>query len=264
MASKVQITLHWLDRSRAQRIIWLLEELRLQYRLTTYKRLPDQQAPASLKAVHPLGKSPVLELTNLRTKKSLVLAESANIVEYLAEHFGSHLIPDKWREDSKGEVGDETDEWLRYKYYMNYSEGSLMALIGTGALKNGIKNAPVPFFIKPLTSRIAGMLESAYLNHNYDSHFSFLESEMSNVSAALPQEQSGGSPKEGPFVCGPKLTAVDFMMAFPLEAAQQIAGLNQEKYPLLTDYLKRVQSREAYQRAIERIIKETGKYDPGI
>jgi len=76
--------------------------------------------------------------------------------------------------------------------------------------------------------------------------------------AVEPQE--GG----GPFVCGPRLTAVDFMMAFPLEAAQQIAGLSKEKYPVLTDYLKRVKGREAYQRAIERIIKETGKYEPGI
>ncbi len=113
MASKVQITLHWLDRSRAQRIIWLLEELRLQYRLVTYQRKPDQQAPASLKAVHPLGKSPVLELTHPRASKPLVLAESANIVEYLAEHFGTHLIPKRWKEDSRREVGDETDEWLR-------------------------------------------------------------------------------------------------------------------------------------------------------
>jgi glutathione S-transferase len=140
MASKVQITLHWLDRSRAQRIIWLLEELRLQYRLVTYQRKTDQQAPASLKAVHPLGKSPVLELKHPRAEKPLVLAESANIVEYLAEHFGTHLIPKKWKEDSKREVGDETDEWLRYKFYMNYSEGSLMTLIGTGALKNGQYN----------------------------------------------------------------------------------------------------------------------------
>jgi glutathione S-transferase len=136
-SSSIQLTLHWLDRSRAQRIIWLLEELRLQYRLTTYQRLPDQQAPATLKSVHPLGKAPVLEINNLNTKKSLVLAESATIVEYVAKHFGPHLIPEKWREGLKGEVGGETREWLRYKFYMSYSEGSLMSLIGTGALKNG-------------------------------------------------------------------------------------------------------------------------------
>jgi glutathione S-transferase len=131
-------------------------------------------------------------------------------------------------------------------------------------LQLAIKNAPVPFFIKPLTGRIAGQLESEYLSHNYDSHFSYLESEMSIVSAELAHESFDRCSKEGPFICGPKLTAVDFMMAIPLEAAQQIAGLNEEKYPLLTEYTKRIQSRAAYQRVIERIVKETGKYEPGI
>jgi glutathione S-transferase len=54
------------------------------------------------------------------------------------------------------------------------------------------------------------------------------------------------------------------MMVFPLEAAQQIAGLTEEKYPLLTGYVKAVQGREAYKRAIERIVAETGSYEPGI
>jgi len=141
-SSSIHITLHWLDRSRAQRIIWLLEELQLQYRLVTYRRLSDNQAPASLKAVHPLGKSPVLEINQPRWIKPLVLAESANIVEYVAEHFGRNLVPDKWKEGTKtaepeSGLREETEEWLRYRFYMHYSEGSLMALIGSGALKNG-------------------------------------------------------------------------------------------------------------------------------
>jgi glutathione S-transferase len=87
---------------------------------------------------------------------------------------------------------------------------------------------------------------------------------MSSASAELPEAPSVGDPKDGSFICGPKLTTVDIMMAFPLEAAQQIGGLSKEKYPLLTDYVKRLQSREAYQSAIKRIIEETGKYDAGI
>jgi glutathione S-transferase len=122
-----------------------------------------------------------------------------------------------------------------------------------------IKNAPVPFFIKPLTGRIAGQLEKEYLDHNYESHFSFLESELASYQPKPPPSKP--SPY---FFCGLKLSAADFMMAFPLEAAQQIAGLTEAKYPLLTDYVKRVQRREAYKRAIERIIKETGSYEAGI
>ncbi|RDW85808.1 hypothetical protein BP5796_04133 [Coleophoma crateriformis] len=261
----IQLTLHWLNRSRAQRIIWLLEELRLQYRLVTYERLPDQQAPPSLKAIHPLGKSPVLEVNNSRTKKTLVLAESANIVQYITEHFGQHLIPKKWQDGLEGEVGGETDEWMRNSYYMHYAEGSLTALIAAGALKNGIKTATVPFFIKPLTGMIAGKIETDYLNHNFNAHLSFLESEMSSISKAANNLSPGeSSTADGPFISGLKLTPADFMMAFPLEAAQQIAGLTKTKYPFLTDYVARVQSREAYKAAIEHIIEQTGTYEPGI
>jgi glutathione S-transferase len=86
---------------------------------------------------------------------------------------------------------------------------------------------------------------------------------MSEVSTTSTNE-TPTDVEEGPFVSGPKLTASDFMMGFPLEAAQQISGLTKTKYPLLTDYIKRIQGREAYQKAIQRIIKETGKYEAGI
>lgn len=128
-------------------------------------------------------------------------------------------------------------------------------------LKNekGIKNAPVPFFIKPFTRTIAGMLETAYLNHNYESHLSFLESELEARQSPATSTDSKSS-----FICGPSLTAADFMMIFPLEAAHQIAGLTETRYPYLTAYIKAIQQRDAYKRAIERIVKETGSYDPNI
>jgi len=122
----------------------------------------------------------------------------------------------------------------------------------------------VPFFIKPFTGKVASLLESEYLNHNYESHLSFLEGEMTDVATETKNAASNGDPNDGPFISGPKLTAADFMMAFPLEAAQQIAGLTKAKHPLLTAYIARVQSRDAYKKAVERIIKETGDYVPGI
>ena len=132
-----ELTLHWLDRSRAQRIVWLLEECRLQYKIVTYKRQPDQQAPSSLKAVHPLGKSPVLEVKVRPDGPSRMMAESANIVEYISEHFGRHLIPQQWKTGQQGRILGETEEWLRYKFFMNYAEGSLMSLAAQSALKDG-------------------------------------------------------------------------------------------------------------------------------
>jgi glutathione S-transferase len=103
------------------------------------------------------------------------------------------------------------------------------------------------------------MMETEYLNKNYEAHLSFLESELASY-----QPKPTPSEPAPYFMCGLKLTAADFMMAFPLEAAQQIGGLTKAKYPLLTDYVKRAQGRGAYKRAIERIVKETGSYEAGI
>jgi glutathione S-transferase len=71
------MTVHYLAKSRAHRIVWLLEELGLAYQVKTYQRRPDYRAPRSLKAVHPLGKSPVVEVDGK------VIAESGAIIEYL-------------------------------------------------------------------------------------------------------------------------------------------------------------------------------------
>jgi glutathione S-transferase len=116
-----------LEQSRAHRILWLLEELDIPYELKTFKRGSDKLAPKGLKDIHPLGKSPILTLSSPSSKAPLVLAESAFIAEYLCDHFGgAHLVPQRFDAGKGGEVGGETEEWLRYRYYMHYTEGSLM------------------------------------------------------------------------------------------------------------------------------------------
>ena len=72
-------------------------------------------APKELKDVHPLGKSPVISIEVEGMGKPLVLAESGLIVEYLIEHFGPHLAPKRYAEGKEGQVGGETESWLRYK-----------------------------------------------------------------------------------------------------------------------------------------------------
>lgn len=87
-------------------------------------------APKELKEVHPLGKSPVIGVQNANTDKPLILAESGFIAEYLCDHFnGEHLVPKRYKEGKEGQVGGETDEWLRFRYFMHYAEGSLMPLL---------------------------------------------------------------------------------------------------------------------------------------
>jgi len=105
------IRVHHLDASRSHRIVWLLEELGLAYEVVSYRRDPKTMlAPASLRRVHPLGKSPVVE------EDGRVLAESGAIIESLVERHGaSTLAP------SRG-----TPAWERYLYWLHYAEGSAM------------------------------------------------------------------------------------------------------------------------------------------
>lgn len=86
-------------------------------------------APPELKAVHPLGKSPIITIERPEYAQPLVLAESAAIVEYLLNHFGGEekgLVPKKFASDEDAAKNLETEEWLRYRFYMHYVEGSLM------------------------------------------------------------------------------------------------------------------------------------------
>ena len=126
-----------LEKSRSQRVLWLLEELKVKYELKTFKRT-DMLAPPELKEIHPLGKSPVVSIEIESNKaKPLVLAESASIIEYLIDHFGPHLAPKRYQAGKDGELGGEMDDWIRYRYFMHYAEGSLMPLLVISLLFNG-------------------------------------------------------------------------------------------------------------------------------
>ncbi len=107
------LTVHHLNNSRSQRVLWLLEELGVPYQIVRYERQPDMRAPPELRAIHPLGKSPVI------TDNGNVVAESGAIVEYLIETYGDgRLIPPP-----------STPERLRYTYWLHYAEGSAMPLL---------------------------------------------------------------------------------------------------------------------------------------
>jgi glutathione S-transferase len=86
-------------------------------------------APAELKSVHPLGKSPLVTVEVPGQTKALVLAESAFISEYLTDNFAPHLKPAQYAAGQEGKVGLETESWTRYRFYMHYAEGSLMSLL---------------------------------------------------------------------------------------------------------------------------------------
>lgn len=108
--------------------MWLLEELKLEYEVKTFK-LQGYQAPPELKNIHPLGKAPILVIESDARPTPLVLAESGNLMEYLIDHYGSRLAPKKFLDGKEGQVGGETEEWLRYRYYMHYAEGTVMIFL---------------------------------------------------------------------------------------------------------------------------------------
>lgn len=122
-----------LNNSRAQRFVWLLEELGLSYDIEFFQRDKDMFAPPELRKIHPLGKSPIIGITLPATEeqgeqRELVLAESGFIAQYLTEHLGHTrpLLPKRYRDGQEGQLGGETEQWMRYQYFLHYAEGSLM------------------------------------------------------------------------------------------------------------------------------------------
>lgn len=212
------ITVHHLNNSRSQRILWTLEELGVPYEVKRYEREPSMQAPASLRAVHPLGKSPVI------TDGDRTLAESGAIIEYLVETYGNGRL--------KPAAG--TPERVNYTYFLHYAEGSLMPLLLMKLIFNRMPER-LPFFMKPVGKAIAAGANKQLLDPQIGNHFMFLE-------GALAQRE---------WFAGPDFTAADIQMSFPLEAASARAPIVRQM-PKLSSFLDRIHARPAYKRALEK------------
>jgi glutathione S-transferase len=214
------IVVHHLERSRSHRVLWMLEELGLPYELVTYQGDPQTiLAPPALRAIHPLGKSPVI------TDDGIAIAESGAILEYLVErHGGGRLAP---------AVG--TPAHLRYRYFLHYAEGSLMPPLLVKLIASKIATAKMPFFARPIARKIAGSIESSFVDPNLTRHLAFLEAELTGRT----------------WFAGDELTAADIQMSYPLEAAMSRGGAA-ARTPQLTRVLAAMRARPAYARAIER------------
>jgi glutathione S-transferase len=214
------LVVHHLNNSRSQRILWLLEELGVEYDLRCYQR--DRKtlfAPPELKAVHPLGKSPVMQ------DGDLVLAESGAIVEYLADRYGG------------GRLARPHDAPARaqYIYWLHYAEGSAMPPLLMKLIFDRVVAAPMPIFARPVVRKVHQSVMRAFIGPQLNLHLDYLESQLATREWFLDGEFS----------------AADVQMSFPLETAVARGGLDQTR-PRLMDWLGRVQARPAYQRAVER------------
>ena len=219
------IVVHHLNNSRSQRVLWLLEELGLEYEIVRYQRDPKTMlAPPALRAIHPLGKSPVI------TDGDVTVAESGAIVEYLVERYGNGmLVPPPGTADKR-----------RWTYFMHYAEGSAMTPLLMKLVFDRVESGPAPFFVKPVARAIAHKVKSMYIQPQIEQHLDYLEAELS----------------QHPWFAGEHFSAADIQMSFPLEAAAARAGLD-GKRPHLRAFLDRIHARPAFQRALER----GGPYD---
>jgi glutathione S-transferase len=220
------IVVHHLNNSRSQRVLWLLEELGVPYDVKRYERdRKTMLAPPELRAVHPLGKSPVV------TDDGNTVAESGAVAEYLLERYGQGRLAPR--------AG--TPERLRFTYWLHYAEGSAMPPLLLKLLVDRIERAKVPFFARPITRAIAGRLKDEFIGPQLETHLSYMDAQLTKSL----------------WFAGDEFTAADIQMSFPVEVAVSRAGLTETTRPHLWAYLRRIHDRPAYKRAVER----GGAYD---
>ncbi|MDN7354322.1 glutathione S-transferase [Acetobacter senegalensis] len=215
------ITVHHLDNSRSQRVLWLLEELELSYDIQFYKRDPKtMMAPKSLLAIHPLGKSPVITDTD----GNVTLAESGAIIEYLINKYGNgRLAPAR-----------DTPEYTRFIYWLHYAEGSAMPPLLLKLIFGMLpKKAPLPF--RPFAFLVSKGAQTQLINPQVKLHMDYWERSLS----------------ESEWFAGNDFTAADIQMSFPLEAAAARAGATDNRLHVGA-FLRRIHDRPSYQRALHR------------
>jgi len=222
LTPEVPIVLHHLNNSRSHRIIWLLEELKVNYTIKQYMRGSDMLAPKELSEVHPLGKSPVI------TDGPHTIAESGAIIEYLVDKYGPQLKPGV----------EDTEHRLHYTFWLHYAEGSLMSPL----LMKLIFDATVtrsPFFIRPIARGISSAVHASFITPNLKKHFAFVEKHL----------------ETNEYFCGDKFSAADIQMSFPIQAGNSRGS--EHIGPKTKEWLAKVEGRDAYKVTLEK----GGKYD---
>lgn len=214
------IKVHHLADSRSQRVLWLLEELGLDYEIIRYERDPKTMlAPAALRAVHPLGKSPVIE------DGAVVVAETGAVVEYLLDTYD---VENRLRPARGTQAGRQ------FSYWHHYAEGSAMPPL---LLKLVFSQLPrrAPGLVRPLVRSIASKANAGFIGPQIKTHIDWQEKSLSS---------SG-------WFAGDSFSAADIMMSFPLEAAASRA-IARADYPHIDRFLSTIHARPAWIKALSR------------
>lgn len=213
------LKLHHLNNSRSTRIIWLLEELGLDYELVKYEREDTRLAPDALKRIHPLGKAPILQ------DGKLTIAESGAIIEYILHQY------DIKNAFSPTTVGSQ--EWLDYLFWLHFAEGSAMPPLLLNLIFNAIPERS-PRLIKPIAKGISKQVMKSFVQPNIDRHNALIEETLAKQ----------------PWFAGEKLTGADVQMSFIIEAIKARGGL--DNLPNMKKWLNTVRARPAYKAALEK------------
>jgi glutathione S-transferase len=214
------ITVHHLNNSRSQRVLWALEELEVPYEIVKYER--DRQtmlAPPELARIHPLGKSPVV------VDAGATLAESGAILEYLADAYGKgKFVPPAG-----------TQAYRDCRYFMHYAEGSLMPYLLLKLIFGKIKSAKLPFFVKPIAKKIAGKVSADFIDPNLTRHVKFI----------------GDHLEKHAWFAGDDISIADFQMLFAIEGILSRAK-DFTLSPKLGQWVAKCQARPAFKRALDK------------
>jgi len=213
-------TVHHLNNSRSQRVLWALEELEVPYEIVKYERdRTTMLAPPALEKIHPLGKSPVV------VDNGATYAESGAILEYLAETYGKgRFLP---------AAGTQAARDCRY--FMHYAEGSLMPYLLLKLIFGRIKSAKLPFFVKPITNKIVSKVSGDFIDPNLKRHLKFIGDHLAQHA----------------WFAGDEISIADFQMIFAIEGALSRAGELQLS-PKLGEWAAKCQARPAFKRALAK------------
>ncbi len=213
------LTVHHLENSQSIRILWLLEELEVDYTIQHYKRVgPNALAPEEYKKLHPIGTSPTI------SDGDLVLPETNAILEYILDRHPNDLL--------RPPAG--SPQRTRYLYWLHATQASFMPLLLEALIFKRMVSK-VPLLIRPLIRFVVNKVRDTYLHVRLKRHMDFMEQELTRST----------------WLSGDQLTAADIVMGYCLEVAEVRVGIT-DRYPKIRGFLDRMRARPAYQQALAK------------
>lgn len=235
LMSDTKIKIYWLNESRAFRVIQLFEHLNLEYEIIPYFRTKEGRAPEELKKVHPLGRTPIVVLEDVKTGQTTMLTESGYVFQYIIEHFDKNGVL----------TNEDLIKAERIKYYLHYVEGSLQPPLMIEFLMQKIKAAPIPFPISYVMGKVATKISDLYSKGELKNQLDYIESEIA---------QNDG------YLVGGKLSGADILICSPLEMTMQGKYVNEEEYPNIKRFLESMTSESSYLAAKKKASELGAKF----